>query len=104
KRHFITDLDWFNSSHTFTEVNNLYISSALDLSEKVVCGLADEFGISTDSYDAVFFVSTTVLSTPSIEARLFNRIRLNRNIKRVPIWGLGCAGGAGGVARAYDYA
>ncbi|MFP3488690.1 type III polyketide synthase, partial [Staphylococcus sp. SIMBA_130] len=49
------------------------------------------------------FVSTTGISTPSIEARLMNVLPFSLHTKRIPIWGLGCAGGAAGIARAHDY-
>ncbi len=103
KRHFVTNLEWFAEKHDFTEVNDLYIESALKLSEEAVCKLADQCGVQTTDFDVVFFISTTGLSTPSIDARLFNRIKMNPHIKRVPLWGLGCAGGAGGLSRAHDY-
>jgi alkylresorcinol/alkylpyrone synthase len=102
-RHITPEIDWFLQPHNFTETNDRYIESALALSEKVVSDLAKQCSISTEDFDAIFFVSTTGLSTPSIDARLFNRIKLNRHIKRVPIWGLGCAAGVGGIARASEY-
>lgn len=103
KRHLSVDLDWLSSVHSFTETNDLYIETALDLAVRVTEDVADRCGHATTDFDVVFFISTTGLSTPSIDARLFNRIPLNPHIKRIPIWGLGCAGGAGGIARAYDY-
>jgi alkylresorcinol/alkylpyrone synthase len=102
-RHFVRDIEWFEASHDFTETNDLYIEETLKLSERVVVGLAERCGIATTDFDAIFFVSTTGLSTPSIDARLFNRIALSPHIKRIPIWGLGCAAGVGGIARAFDY-
>jgi len=102
-RYLSPEPEWFERSHPFTEVNDFYIRTALELSEKVCVDLERQCGIGTRDFDVVFFVSTTGLSTPSIDARLFNRIPLNPHIKRIPIWGLGCAGGAGGVARAHDY-
>ena len=102
-RNFAVGLDWFQTPHNFTEVNDRYIEASLELTETVVCDLATKCGIGTEEFDAIFFISTTGLSTPSIDARLFNRIPLNPHIKRIPIWGLGCAGGAGGIARAFDY-
>jgi alkylresorcinol/alkylpyrone synthase len=103
KRHFVTDLEWFGSPHSFTEVNDLYIESALALTEDAVIKLANQCNIKTSDFDVIFFISTTGLSTPSMDARLFNRIKMNPHIKRVPIWGLGCAGGAAGLSRAHDY-
>ncbi len=103
ERHFSAELEWFTEEHPFTEANDRYIETALALSEELVTKLASQCGISTEDFDAIFFVSTTGLSTPSIDARLFNRIPLKRHIKRIPIWGLGCAAGVGAIARASDY-
>jgi len=103
ERQLAVELDWFNESHDFTDANNQYIETALDLCETAVTRLAQKSGISTRDFDVVFLISTTGLSTPSLEARLANRIEMNPHIKRVPIWGLGCAGGASGIARAHEY-
>jgi alkylresorcinol/alkylpyrone synthase len=103
QRYFSKSLEWFNGDHSFTEVNDSYIETAVNLAEKVVTDLVAQNGIKTTDFDVIFFISTTGLSTPSIDARLFNRIKLNQHIKRIPIWGLGCAGGAAGIARAHDY-
>jgi alkylresorcinol/alkylpyrone synthase len=103
RRHFATEIEWFFQQHDFTETNDMYIRSAVNLAEEVVTKLAKLCHIGTEDFDAIFFVSTTGLSTPSIDALLFNRIPLNSHIKRIPIWGLGCAAGVGGVARASEY-
>jgi alkylresorcinol/alkylpyrone synthase len=104
ERSFVVDHDWFEKPHTFTEVNDLYIEEALDLSKEAICKLSDQLELALDTIDAIIFISTTGLSTPSIDARLFNLLPFNKHIKRIPIWGLGCAGGAAGIARAYDIA
>lgn len=103
KRHLAVDFDWLSHKHSFTESNDLYIETSLKLAKKVTLELAHKCGIATRDFDAVFFISTTGLSTPSIEGRLSNLIELNPHIKRIPIWGLGCAGGAASLARAFDY-
>lgn len=59
--------------------------------------------LSTKEIDALIFVSSTGVSTPSIEARVMNRLPFSDQIVRMPIWGLGCGGGAAGISRAYDY-
>ena len=51
----------------------------------------------------MFFVTVTGLATPSIDARLVNRMGLRTDVKRTPIFGLGCVAGAAGLARAADY-
>ncbi|HET6401998.1 MAG TPA: 3-oxoacyl-[acyl-carrier-protein] synthase III C-terminal domain-containing protein [Candidatus Kapabacteria bacterium] len=103
RRHFATEIDWFFQPHTFTEANDRYIESSLALAEEVVVKLTEQCGIGTQAFDAIFFVSTTGLSTPSIDARLFNKIPLNPHIKRIPVWGLGCAAGVAAIARASEY-
>ncbi len=104
ERSFVVDDEWFEQSHDFTEVNDLYIKQALALSEEAINKLTDKLGVALETIDAIVFISTTGLSTPSIDARLFNVLPFNKHIKRIPIWGLGCAGGAAGIARAYDIA
>jgi alkylresorcinol/alkylpyrone synthase len=85
------------------DANNHWIEAAVDLGEKALhCALA-RAGLSTDDLGAIFFVSVTGISSPSIDARLVNRMCLPVNIKRVPIFGLGCVAGAAGISRAADY-
>jgi alkylresorcinol/alkylpyrone synthase len=60
-------------------------------------------GLTRDRINAIFFVSVTGVASPSIDARLVNRMQLSPNIKRNPIFGLGCVAGAAGLARAADY-
>jgi len=103
QRYFSVGLEWFGEKHSFTEVNDLYIKTAVELSEEAILKLTAQCEVRVSDFDIIFFISTTGLSTPSIDARLFNRIGLHPHIKRVPIWGLGCAGGAAGLARAHDY-
>ena len=53
--------------------------------------------------DAFFFISSTGVATPTIDARIMNELPFNPHAKRIPIWGLGCAGGASGLSRAFEY-
>ncbi len=103
QRHFVGDYEWYENSHTFTELNDKYIASALELSCSVIGDLLARSQREVSEIDAVIFVSTTGISTPSIDARLFNILGFNRHIVRIPIWGLGCAGGASAFARAGEY-
>ena len=103
-RNFCVPPEWFYEDHTFPEKNDLYVEHALDLSEKAARRALDKAGADPAEVGAVFFVSTTGLSTPSIDSQLLPRLGLSKHTRRVPIWGLGCAAGAGGLARALDYA
>lgn len=107
-RNFCVPSDWYREPHTFEDRNDLYIKLAVDYSVEVIKKCLDnraflDTPISTEEIDAIIFVSTTGFSTPSIDARVMNVLPFSDRTVRMPIWGLGCAGGAGGVSRAYDY-
>jgi alkylresorcinol/alkylpyrone synthase len=53
--------------------------------------------------DALFFTTVTGVAAPTLDVRLANRVRLRPDVKRLPLFGLGCVGGASGLARLYDY-
>ena len=108
KRHFVRNLDWFKEDKTFEEKNTAYIDSAVELGKEAIekCLHNTDFlskEISYQEIDSIFFISTSGLATPSIEARIMNLLPFRPHTKRVPIWGLGCAGGAVGLSRAYEY-
>ncbi len=107
-RNVCMPLDWYGKEHGFEERNQLYIEHAVDFGVQAVLACLQGDGmlekpIEPSMIDAIFFISSSGISTPSIEARIMNRIPFRDNTKRVPIWGLGCAGGAAGVSRAYEY-
>jgi alkylresorcinol/alkylpyrone synthase len=102
-RHFTEDKSWYGKEHGFAERNELYIKSAVQLSQESSLRCLDNAGLKPADIHHVIFVSSTGLSTPSIDARLFNKMKLNPHVKRTPIWGLGCAGGAAGLSRALEY-
>lgn len=102
-RHFCVPLEWFRENHTFQEKNALYIEHATSLSIKALQSSLQSAGLELDDVSHLFFVSTTGLSTPSMDARILNALKAHPQLKRTPIWGLGCAGGAAGLSRAFDY-
>jgi len=103
-RYFCVPVEWFEQDHTFPEKNALYVEHALDLSEKAARRAMDRVGAGPDDVGAIFFVSTTGISTPSIDSKLLFRLGLSEHTRRVPIWGLGCSAGAAGIARAAEHA
>lgn len=107
-RHFCVPPAWYRAAHTFEERNRLYTELATAYSIEVIqrCLTNEAFlrtAVSTEDIDAIIFVSSTGISTPSIEARVMNQLPFSDKLVRVPIWGLGCAGGAAGISRANDY-
>lgn len=90
-------------SLTFGDANNVWIRTAEELGRTAVCRALARAGIPNTELAAFFFVSVTGVASPSIDARLVNRLKLSPHIKRIPIFGLGCVAGAAGIARAADY-
>ncbi|MGO9697214.1 MAG: type III polyketide synthase [Mycobacterium sp.] len=87
----------------FTEANNAYLEVAVDLGEQAVRKALVTAGFEAHEVDAIVMVSSTGIAVPTIDARLMSRIGFRPNIKRVPLFGLGCVAGAAGMARVYDY-
>jgi len=85
------------------EANQIWIDTACELGQNAICRALTRAGLSVQDPAAFFFVSISGVASPSIDAKLVNQMGLNRNIKRVPIFGLGCVAGAAGIARAADY-
>lgn len=106
-RYIAKNLKWYGQDHSFAEKNNAFIDESIELGVKAItnCLLGDSSSIQMDysEVDAFITICTTGLSTPSIEAKIMNRLPFRTDIKRIPIWGLGCAGGASGLSRAYEY-
>ncbi len=102
-RYFARPLEAYRALDTWGKANNVWIETALDLGEQAIECLLKQSGIDRQQIGAIFFVSVTGVASPSIDARLVNRMGLSRNIRRNPIFGLGCVAGAAGLARVADY-
>ena len=102
-RHVAVPLADLEALDTFGKRNDAYIRHAVDLGERAIRAALAEAGLSPKDVDHIFFVSITGLATPSIDALLVNRLGLRPDVKRTPIFGLGCLAGAAGLARAADY-
>jgi len=103
-RYSCVPLDWYERDHGWAERNALFVDNALDLLERAARRCLADAGLSAGDVDAVVTVSTTGIATPSLDARLMERLALRRDINRLPIFGLGCAGGVLGLARAASLA
>lgn len=102
-RHLALTIEQYDAIETWGQANDHWIRVAQDVGERAVRDAVERAGISLDQVGAIFFVTVTGVATPSIEARLFNRLGMPPHVKRVPIFGLGCVAGAAGIARAADY-
>ncbi|GAA3102850.1 type III polyketide synthase [Nonomuraea salmonea] len=88
---------------SFARANDAYVERALDLGEQALAGALRKADIPPEKVDHLLFCSTTGVSTPSLDAKLAQRMGLRPDVKRVPIFGLGCAAGASGLSRMHDY-
>lgn len=102
-RHLALPLDAYPALTSFTQANNAFIEVAVDVGAKAMQAALRQAGLAPGDVDHLFFVSVTGVATPSIDARLVNRLGLRTDVKRTPIFGLGCVAGAAGVARVADY-
>ncbi len=102
-RHLALPLAEYRKPRSFAEANRDWTRIALDLGAEAVAEALERAGLGPRDVDHVFFVTVTGLATPSIDARLVNRLGLRADVKRTPIFGLGCVAGAAGIARAADY-
>ncbi len=102
-RYLALPMERYEPIENWGEANNLWIECALDLGGKALTCALQNAGLQPKDLDAIYFVSVTGISSPSIDARLVNQLGLSTRIKRNPIFGLGCVAGAAGISRAADY-
>jgi alkylresorcinol/alkylpyrone synthase len=101
-RYFSKPLEWFSRQQNFVESSKAFSETALQLITQASNAVIAEAGIFREDIALVIAVTTTGITTPSLDAKLLQALRLPNTTKRVPIWGLGCAGGVAGLARASE--
>ncbi|TFF38412.1 type III polyketide synthase [Mucilaginibacter psychrotolerans] len=99
-RNFCKPITYYAEPNTFEQRNDDYITNALLYSVQAIEAVIAKAGINKDDITDLIFVSTTGLATPSMDALIINKMRLNPHINRIPVWGLGCGGGVSGMAKA----
>jgi alkylresorcinol/alkylpyrone synthase len=99
-RYAVEPVAWYLSEHSWEERTAIYQRHALDLLERVSLQSIEKAGLAPRDIDVIVTNTITGLSIPSLEASLMNRIAFRSSLERLPIFGLGCGGGVGGLARA----
>ena len=102
-RHLALPIEQYPKLESFAEANDAFIRVAVEVGAEAVQSALEPVGMTLKDVDHVFFVSTTGIATPSIDARIFNRLGVRSDVKRTPVFGLGCVAGAVGITRAADY-
>lgn len=99
-RHLVAPIGWYGEAHGWADRNALYLTASEALFEEAARAAIERAGLAPDQIDGVVSVSTTGIATPSLEARVGPRLGLRPDVRRVPVFGLGCAGGVSGLALA----
>jgi alkylresorcinol/alkylpyrone synthase len=102
-RYTARPIEFYENMQKWGQANDAWIEVGLEIGEQALCRALAGAGVEPDQLNAIFVTSVTGIAAPSLDARLVNRMGLSRNIKRIPIFGLGCVAGAAGIARAADY-
>jgi len=102
-RYLALASDAYYDLTTWGQANDAWIECAQDLGQQALCQALAGARLTPRDVDAFFVVSVTGIASPSLDARLVNRLGMSPRIKRIPIFGLGCVAGAAGIARAADY-
>jgi alkylresorcinol/alkylpyrone synthase len=103
-RHSCVPAEWVMTNRTFAEKNARYVEEATALACDVARRVLERAHLEPADIDHVIYISSTGIATPSIDALVANRIGLRGDVRRTPLWGLGCAGGSAGLARAREFA
>lgn len=101
-RYFVRPLEWYAQGPSFEERNAVYAECAFDLARQAIHTCLERAGLEATDVDHLFFVTTTGLTTPSIDAQVAADLGMRPDVRRLPLFGLGCAGGAGALIRATD--
>jgi alkylresorcinol/alkylpyrone synthase len=102
-RNLALPVDHYPKLGGFTEANAAYLEVAVELGEQAVRRALEAAHVRPDEVDAIITVSSTGVAVPTIDARIASKLGLRPDVKRIPLFGLGCVAGAAGLARVHDY-
>lgn len=102
-RHLALPIERYAALRDFRESNEAWLTAGLDLAERALTTALAQAGLAPADVDLLVCASITGVAAPSLDARLAGRVGLRPDVKRLPVFGLGCVAGAAGLARVHDY-
>ena len=102
-RHLALPLEQYPGLNDFAHTNTVYIENAVDLGCAAVSAALEDAGFGPEDVDMIMSTTVTGSAVPSLEARIAGRLGMRADVRRVPLFGLGCVAGAAGMARVHDY-
>ena len=96
--------DWYLERHGWRDRTRLFIEHATELLARATLDCLARAGLGVGDVDAIVACSSSGIATPSLDALIMERLGMRRDLRRLPIFGLGCAGGVLGLARAAEMA
>ena len=99
-RHSICPYEWFREEQGWQERSEAFVTGASHLFGVVSARALEQAGLSAGQIDTIVMISSTGIATPTIEARVMSDLGFRDDVNRVPVFGLGCAGGIAGLALA----
>jgi alkylresorcinol/alkylpyrone synthase len=101
-RHLVLRLEQYAPLAGFGETNDVFLACAVELGEQAIKEALAQVGLASTDVDVLMTVSVTGIGAPSVDARLVSRLGLRDDVRRIPVFGLGCVAGAAGIARLHD--
>jgi alkylresorcinol/alkylpyrone synthase len=103
QRFLSLPLEAYQDLDGFGDANDAFIEVGTSLARRAVGQALDDAGLAAADVDVILVTSVTGIAAPSLDARLVPLLGLRTDVKRVPVFGLGCVAGAAGIARLHDY-